>query len=210
MPARPSGSIGFYPNIQGGRGRLELNLDAKGAADKSGVLTVEDFRVLGDPIVSEVYSSASSGGPAIGTTPQGQRRVVREVFEFDRMKVPFSAGHGQFVLEESYVKGPIIGASIRGKVDYASQRVNLGRHLRAPAGDQQRALRHSPLRTDRRRPRMRRRVRHHLCHSGPDVAAAGDRQSSVDVHAGDPARHHGDDQPQPEGPAARGAPESAR
>jgi hypothetical protein len=118
--------IGFYPNIQGGRGRLELNLDAKGAADKSGVLTVGAFRVLGDPIVSEVYSSASSGQPAIGTTPLGQRRVVREVFEFDRMKVPFSAGHGQFVIEESYVKGPIIGASIRGKVDYASQRVNLG------------------------------------------------------------------------------------
>jgi len=118
--------IGFYPNIQGGRGRLDLNLDAKGAADKSGLLIVESFRVLGDPIVSEVYSSASPGDPAIATTPQGQRRVVREVFEFDRMKLPFSAGHGQFVLEESYVKGPIIGASIRGKVDYASQRVNLG------------------------------------------------------------------------------------
>jgi hypothetical protein len=118
--------IGFYPNLQGGRLRLELNLDAKGAADKSGTLMVDDFRVLGDPIISEVYSSASASGPAIDTAPQGQRRVVREVFEFDRMKVPFSVGHGQFVLEESYVKGPIIGASIRGKVDYTSQRVNLG------------------------------------------------------------------------------------
>jgi hypothetical protein len=118
--------VGFYPNIQGGRVRLEVNLDGRGAAEKNGVLWVDSFRVLGDAVVSEVYSSVATGGPAIDGTPQGQRRVVREVFEFDRMKVPFSVGHGQFVLEESYVKGPVMGASIRGKVDYNAQRVNLG------------------------------------------------------------------------------------
>jgi len=40
--------------------------------------------------------------------------------------VPFSVGHGQFVLEDSYVRGQVLGASIRGKVDYATQRINLG------------------------------------------------------------------------------------
>ncbi len=106
--------------------RLEVDLEGRGAAEKSGVLWVDDFRVLGDPIVSEVYSSAEVSGPAIDSTPSGQRRVQREVFDFERMKVPFSVGHGQFVLEDSYVRGQALGASIRGKVDYTSQRINLG------------------------------------------------------------------------------------
>ncbi|MEI9900255.1 MAG: hypothetical protein WDN31_09165 [Hyphomicrobium sp.] len=41
--------IDFYPNIQGGRVRLEVNLDGKGAAEKTGILWVENFRILGDP-----------------------------------------------------------------------------------------------------------------------------------------------------------------
>jgi hypothetical protein len=117
---------GFYPNLQGGKARLEVDLEGRGAAEKSGVLWVDNFRVFGDPIVSEVYSSAEASGPAIDSTPQGQRRIQREVFDFDRMKVPFSVGHGQFVLEDSYVRGQVLGASIRGKVDYTAQRINLG------------------------------------------------------------------------------------
>ena len=46
--------------------------------------------------------------------------------EFNRMRAPFSIGYGQFVLEESYVKGPILGANLRGKVDFKTRRVNIG------------------------------------------------------------------------------------
>jgi hypothetical protein len=114
--------VGFYPNIQGGRLRLEVNLDGKGPAEKTGILWVEDFKVLGDPIVSEVVGSADQGRPAIG----GGRTVTREVFNFDRMRAPFSVGYGQFVLEESYVRGPLMGANLTGKVDFKTRRINLG------------------------------------------------------------------------------------
>lgn len=117
---------GFYPNIQGGRMRLEVDLEARGAAEKSGVLWVEDFRVLGDPIISEVYSSAEGGTAAAGRQRKRQGQQQREVFEFQRMRVPFSVGHGQFVLGDSQIRGPLLGASIRGRVDYNTQRVNLG------------------------------------------------------------------------------------
>ena len=115
--------VGFYPNMQNGRVRLEMNVDGRGPADKSGTLWVEDFRVLGDPVMSEVFSSGlDDGRPSI----QGKKRIVREVFEFDKMLVPFSLGHGQFVLDDAYMKGPLLGATIRGKVDYRTERVNLG------------------------------------------------------------------------------------
>ena len=112
----------FYPKMQGGRLRLELNLDGKGPAEKTGVLWVDNFKVLGDPIVSEVVGSADEGRPAIG----GKRKVTREEFDFERMRAPFSIGYGQFVLEETYLKGPVVGANLRGKVDFKTRRINLG------------------------------------------------------------------------------------
>ena len=119
--------IDFYPNIQGGRVRLEVNLDGKGPAEKTGVLYVEDFRILGDPVVSEVFSNADEEQAAgKNGAPKDRPKVVREVFEFTRMRVPFSVGYGQFVMEESYLRGPLLGASIRGKIDFKMRRVNLG------------------------------------------------------------------------------------
>lgn len=113
--------VGFYPNIQGGRLRLEVNLDGKGAAEKTGILWVENFKVLGDPIVSEVVGSAEQGRPALSG-----RQVTREVYSFDRMRAPFSVGYGQFVLEDAYVRGPLMGANLTGKVDFRTRRINLG------------------------------------------------------------------------------------
>lgn len=119
--------IDFYPNIQGGRVRLEVNLDGKGAAEKTGTLWVDNFRILGDPVVSEVFSGADDGRPAIdGASGRPSKRVVREVFDFTLMKVPFSVGYGQFVMSDSQLRGPMLGASIRGTVDYKMRRMDLG------------------------------------------------------------------------------------
>ena len=117
--------IGFYPNVVGGRVRLQVNLDGRGPAEKTGILWVEKFRILGDPIVTEVVSNAG-----IGATTKGQgrrqRKVIRQVFDFDNMRAPFSVGHGQFVLEDAYMRGPLIGATLRGKVDYNRKALNIG------------------------------------------------------------------------------------
>jgi hypothetical protein len=42
------------------------------------------------------------------------------------MRVPFSIGHGQFVMNDAYIKGPLVGASMRGKVDFRAQRLDVG------------------------------------------------------------------------------------
>lgn len=118
--------IGFYSNMVGGTGDLEINLDAKGATERSGVLAIQDFRVLGDPIVSEVLTSPDEGRPAIESGRKNNRRVVREQFDFERLRAPFSMGNGQLVLENAHVTGPMVGATMRGKVDYRTQRLQLG------------------------------------------------------------------------------------
>ena len=82
------------------------------------------FAVLGDPVVSEVLQSSDSGQPAISR--RGQKRVVRERIEFDRLRVPFSIGFGQFVMNDAAISGALIGATIQGKVDFKSRTLNVG------------------------------------------------------------------------------------
>jgi len=118
--------VGFYPNVQRGRVRLEVNLDGSGPAQKTGTLWVENFSILGDPVVADIVSSVDDGKPAIGGGNRARRQVGRQVIPFDRMRAPFSVGHGQFVLEDAYLRGPIQGATLRGKVDYNRRFLNIG------------------------------------------------------------------------------------
>ncbi len=113
--------VGFYPNAIGGKMQLQVNLDAKGVNEKSGVLWAWNFAVLGDPVVSEVLQSAE-----VSPGSQPKRTVVRSQFDFDQMSVPFDIGSGQFVMNNASIRGPLIGASWRGKVDFRSRLLQVG------------------------------------------------------------------------------------
>ena len=119
--------IGFYPNMQTGRARLEVNVDGRGPAEKTGTLWVEEFRVLGDPIVSEVLGSATAPGEAGKPVRSAKGKgPQREVFEFDLVKVPFAVGCGQFVMENASLRGPLLGVTMVGKADFKQRTLNLG------------------------------------------------------------------------------------
>jgi len=118
--------IGFYQNMVGGNGTLELNLDGRGAAEKQGTATITGFRLLGDPIAAEVFQAPDGTRPAIDQGRPGARRVVREEFDFELLKAPFAIGNGQLIIEDAVARGPLIGASLRGKVDFRTRRLNLG------------------------------------------------------------------------------------
>lgn len=110
--------IGFYPNMRGGNGVLDVNLDGRGAAEKTGRLRASQFTILGDPVVSEVLQGSEE-------VRKANRKIVREQVEFDHLDVPFSLGHGQVVLGDSTINGPLLGARLNGKVDYNKQTVFL-------------------------------------------------------------------------------------
>jgi hypothetical protein len=112
--------VGFYPNAVGGTMNLEVNLDGQGPAERTGTLWARNFLVLGDPIISEVLQNAD------GTPSNERRTVLREQFEFEAMQVPFSVGHGQFLMHDSFINGQLVSASMRGKVDFRAQRINIG------------------------------------------------------------------------------------
>lgn len=117
--------IGFYPKMQSGRARLQLNVDGSGAAEKTGTLWVEDFRILGDFVVSDV-TGGPPGSPDRAVQKRRKSEPQRESFEFSQMKVPFSVGHGQFVLQNAQLRNPVQGVVLTGKIDLKNQTLNLG------------------------------------------------------------------------------------
>lgn len=115
--------IGFYPSVQGGRLRLQVNLDGRGPAEKTGLVQVQKFRLLGDPVVEVLSSKEDATNSNDGS--QRRPRTVRQVVEFDTFQAPFAVGYGQFVIEDADLRGPLFGANLRGKADFRSRTVNL-------------------------------------------------------------------------------------
>ncbi len=112
--------IGFYPNMLGGRGKLIMrNNDNKQAlASKTGRVLIKDFSISSDPVVREVIANGPAG-------ISSQKELVQDTISFSRLAAPFSIGQGQFILHDSHLKGDILGATMRGKLDFNRNRVRL-------------------------------------------------------------------------------------
>ncbi|MEZ5855101.1 MAG: AsmA-like C-terminal region-containing protein [Hyphomicrobiaceae bacterium] len=118
---------GIYTSMKGGRGTLALDLDGKGAAERTGQLHVRKCKIIGDPVFYEVLQNADEGRPAIAAgSPRPRRQVVREEIVFDDVRAVFAAGNGQIAVQSLAATGPLVGVSVRGKVDFRSQRLSLG------------------------------------------------------------------------------------
>jgi AsmA-like protein/uncharacterized protein DUF3971 len=114
--------VGFYPSIDGGEASLQVNLDAGGPGAKSGTLWARDFVVLGDSVVNDVLTDPNS------TAFLGERKqqVTRQQIAFNQLRAPFTVGAGKFRLKDAYMNGPMLGATMRGTVDFKAQTVELG------------------------------------------------------------------------------------
>lgn len=123
--------FGLYPNIQGGQLSLKVNMDAKGTKGKTGTLWVKNFFVISSQTIDpnmKAPDAFKNDFIVSGNTrkSRGRPRVVRTKIQFDQLKAPFSYWDGQFILHNSYVNGPVIGATLRGKIDFRTEQIRLG------------------------------------------------------------------------------------
>ena len=114
--------VGFYPSVEGGEASLQVNLDAGEPGAKSGTLWARDFVVLGDSVVNDVLTDPNSAA----VLSERKRQVVRQRIAFNQLRAPFSVGAGKFRLKDAYMNGPMLGATLRGTVDFKAQTVELG------------------------------------------------------------------------------------
>jgi len=116
--------VGLYSRMSGGEMSLRVNLDGLGDADRIGTLYAWNFAVLGDEVVDQVLFG---DGNEIGqpTTTTGRQQTQRQQIDFNIMRIPFSVGKGQFILRDAVLNGPLLGATMRGRIDLDQDNVKL-------------------------------------------------------------------------------------
>lgn len=114
--------VGFFSKVEGGEASLEMNLDDGRPGESSGTLWARNFVVVNDAVVGEVLSDANSQVPG----RQAQPRPSGSRMNFDQLRAPFRIGGGQIRLGDSYINGPLLGATIRGTVDFNRSQLDLG------------------------------------------------------------------------------------
>ncbi len=78
--------VGFLPHAVGGEMQLEVALDGKGAAERTGLLVATHFHMLGNEIGPDPFKSAEQGSR--------KRAVEREKIPFNLLRVPFARRPG--------------------------------------------------------------------------------------------------------------------
>ncbi len=107
-----------YPKIYGGEMWVAMDPPTGDQfAAQDGILNIRDFVVRGEGALDRVAAGSN--------IPSGQAPNQRGGVEFSRMRVEFTRTHGRFAIREGIVKGPLIGATSEGYIDYVKDEVHM-------------------------------------------------------------------------------------
>jgi hypothetical protein len=102
----------IYSKMTGGQLALAMEPPTTEPGTKEGLINVRDFTIKGEAALDR----AAAGGP-----PGGQNKGVA----FSALRAEFTRQAGQFTIREGVVKGPAIGLTIEGNIDYVSNQVRM-------------------------------------------------------------------------------------
>ena len=111
---------GVWGTARGGTLNLRVNLDGGGGAEKTGVIDVRRFEVVGDEVVGRVVSQAERERARVKPDARngGQQALSGERTQFDRMVVPFATGPTEFQIHDAALNGPEFGVTGKGRIDF--------------------------------------------------------------------------------------------
>jgi Protein of unknown function len=98
-----------YSKVVGGQLMLAMETPTPDQSPKDGLLNVRDFAVKGESALDR----AAAGGP-----PGTQGGIT-----FSALRAEFTRQSGQLAIREGVVKGPTIGLTIEGSIDYNANKV---------------------------------------------------------------------------------------
>jgi hypothetical protein len=100
-----------YAKMIGGQLQLAMDPPTLEPSAKEGLINVRDFSVKGEAALDRV----AAGGPA----------GVQNGVSFSALRAEFTRQNGQLTIREGVVKGPMIGGTIEGNIDYAGNQVRM-------------------------------------------------------------------------------------
>jgi hypothetical protein len=107
-----------YPKIFGGEMWMAMDPPTASNTPQDGILNIRDFTVRGEPTLDRV---ASGNADMPGSSQSSNNPGV----EFSRLRVEFTRAHGRFAFREGVVRGPMIGATAEGYIDYMREEVRM-------------------------------------------------------------------------------------
>ncbi len=100
-----------YSKVVGGQLQLAIDPPTAEPSAKGGLMNVRDFVVKGEASLDRL----ATGGPA------GAQNGIA----FSRLRAEFTRQNGQLTIREGVVKGPMIGGTIEGSIDYPGNQVRM-------------------------------------------------------------------------------------
>jgi hypothetical protein len=99
-----------YSKMNGGQMWVAMDTPTADSAPQEGLLNVSDFTIKGEAALDRVVNggSASQNGVA-----------------FSRMRTEFTRQTGQLRIRDGVVRGPSVGATIEGAIDYSANQVRM-------------------------------------------------------------------------------------
>jgi len=100
-----------YSKVVGGQLQLALDPPTAEAVAKEGLLNVRDFTVKGEASLDKLAAGGAPGAPG--------------GISFTRLRAEFVRQNGQLTIKEGVLKGPSIGGTIEGSIDYPGNQVRM-------------------------------------------------------------------------------------
>ncbi len=104
----------LYSRVLGGKMWLGMDPPSQDQTPQQGLVSVRDFAIRGEGALDNVVSNA----------PAGQVPVRNQV-DFSQARADFTRYPGRMVIRDGVVRGPVIGATIEGNIDYTRDSVNM-------------------------------------------------------------------------------------
>jgi hypothetical protein len=105
-----------YSKMVGGQLALAMEPPTVEPSAKDGLINVRNFQVKGEAALDRM----AAGAPA-----QAGGAQTGGVVQFSALRAEFSRQNGQLTIRDGVVKGPMIGATIEGSIDYPGNSVRM-------------------------------------------------------------------------------------
>lgn len=102
----------MYPRMFGGQMWVAMDPPTPDQTPQVGTLYIRSFVVRGEPALERVVSNAP------GATGRG-------AVEFSEMRADFTRSTGKMSIRDGIVRGPLVGATVEGNIDYVRDEVHL-------------------------------------------------------------------------------------
>jgi hypothetical protein len=108
----------MYPRMYGGQMWVAMDPPTQEQSPQAGLLFIRDFAVRGEPRLDRLVAGAPPAAPG---APVKSRTGV----DFTELHADFTRFPGKMAVRDGVVRGPVIGATIEGQIDYARNDVHL-------------------------------------------------------------------------------------